>query len=83
MPETVVEQENLFAVRSWKVLDVQIMHEDDERRAFTQRAGTAKVKVRVDLSNVDGMPITKTWTISLFKKDGRWGIYSLYSPSSR
>ncbi|MGH9584649.1 MAG: hypothetical protein ACRD4O_17140 [Bryobacteraceae bacterium] len=79
---TIVEQQNLFAVRSWKLLDLKLTKYDEDLRIRTRRDAEAVVKTRIDSSDVDGSPITKVWAIGLFKNGVRWGISSLSSPSS-
>lgn len=79
---TIVELEKLFAVRSWKILEAKVIQHDEQNVVRTRREAAATVKARIESSNADGSPIVKVWTFGLFKNSGRWGIWSLYSPSS-
>lgn len=76
VPQRTIEQvSKLNAVRSWEILNVELTDFNAKRKSFTQREKRAKTSVRIESSRLDGTPIVQTWTILLYKNEGKWGIF--------
>lgn len=74
--ETIDEVDDIYCVRQWEVIDVELIDLTKKEQGDFGRQRRASVNVRIESSKTDGTPIIKVWTIRLFKNEGKWGIYS-------
>jgi hypothetical protein len=74
---TVAIVKTLNAVRSWKILRVDVNVVEADMLAKWQRENSAVTVARIDSSNNSGIRITQNWRVELYKNKRRWGIFDV------